>query len=591
MNAQPFAEATAWSMLETVAARHASREAIVFDAERLTFAALRDRARAFAGGLAALGLGKGDALAIWLPNRPLWFMAQYAAASLGVVVVALNPRYRAHEVSYILGQSDAVALLLTDHLGPVDYLETLHEVLPELADAVPGELRSDKLPRLRHVIVDADDPYPGCHRAADLFEVGVTPPARVGPDDVFTILYTSGTTAFPKGALITHRNCVPHGWNTGAVLRMTPDDRVLHALPAAGTWGGVNIPLTAWTHGACLVLLDVFEPARALSLIERERCSVWNAVDSMLIPVLDHPGLSRHDLSSLRKGAVAAVGGGRHGLFEEVVERLIPLGYQPYGMTEVNAMALVHELDEPAAVRALPGIRPARGLEARIAQPDTLAPCKTDEEGELQFRGVLVTPGYYKKPDETKAAFTADGWFKSGDLGRRDAQDRIIFSGRLKDTLRISHHMVAPGEIESFLVGHPDVAQAFVVGVPDRTSNEAPVAYVIRKPGARVGGDELRAWCRGKIASFKIPRGIRFVEDVPRTPSPHGDKVQRVKLREMALTDFADETAPRQTEPRQTEPRQAEPREAEPREAEPRQSLSAHPRRRRTQTSDTEDTS
>ena len=223
-------------MLETVAARHASREAIVFDAERLTFATLRDRARAFAGGLAALGLGKGDALAVWLPNRPLWFMAQYAAASLGVVVVALNPRYRAHEVSYILGQSDAVALLLTDHLGPVDYLETLHEVLPDLADAVPGELRSDKLPRLRHVIVDADDPYPGCHRAADLFEVGVTPPARVGPDDVFTILYTSGTTAFPKGALITHRNCVPHGWNTGAVLRMTPDDRVLHALPAAGTW-------------------------------------------------------------------------------------------------------------------------------------------------------------------------------------------------------------------------------------------------------------------------------------------------------------------------------------------------------------------
>ena len=498
-----------------------------------------NRARAFAGGLAALGLGKGDALAIWLPNRPLWFVAQYAAASLGVVVVALNPCYRAHELSYILRQSDAAALLMTDHLGPVDYFETVHEVLPVLAAAVPGELHSETCPRLRHVIVDADDPYPGCHRAADLFETGAGTPAPVAPDDVFTMLYTSGTTSFPKGALITHRNCVPHGFNTGAVLRMTPEDRVLHALPAAGTWGGVNIPLATWSHGACLVLLDVFEPARALSLVERERCTVWNAVDSMLIPTLDHPALARADLRSLRTGGVAATGGGRHGLFQEVVERLIPLAYQPYGMTEVNAMALLHDLDEPAAVRALAGIRAAPGLEVRVSHPETGRACGVDEEGELQFRGVLVTPGYYKKPEETAAAFTADGWFRSGDLGVRDAEGRVIFRGRLKETLRISHHMVAPGEIEAFLLGHTGVAQAFVVGIPDPVANEAPVAYVIKKPGARVDEDELRAWCRGKIASFKIPRGVRFVEDVPRTPSPHGDKVQRVKLRDMARTDFA----------------------------------------------------
>jgi fatty-acyl-CoA synthase len=395
---------------------------------------------------------------------------------------------------------------------------------------------------LRHVIVDADDPYPGCHRAAELLEVGVAPPevAPASADDVFTILYTSGTTSFPKGALISHRNCVPHGWNTGAVLRMTPEDRVLHALPAAGTWGGVNIPLATWSHGACLVLVDVFEPARALALIERERCTVWNAVDSMLIPVLDHPALARYDRGSLRTGGVAATGGGRHGLFEAVVERLIPLAYQPYGMTEVNAMALRHELDEPAAVRALPGIWPAPGLEVRVVHPETLGACKADEEGELQFRGPLVTRGYYEKPEETRAAFTADGWFRSGDLGVRDGAGRVIFRGRLKETLRISHHMVAPGEIEAFLLGHPDVAQAFVVGIPDPVANEAPVAYVIRRPGAGVTEEELRAWCRGKIASFKIPRGVRFVDDVPRTPSPHGDKVQRVALREMARADFAD---------------------------------------------------
>jgi fatty-acyl-CoA synthase len=558
----PFARATAWSLLDAIAARHGRREAIVFDDERLTFDGLRDRARAFADGLAALGLGRGDALAIWLPNRPLWFIAQYAAASRGIVVVALNPRYRAHELSYILGQSNAVALLLTDRLGPIDYFDTLEVLLPELADAVPGELASARLPKLRHVIVDAEDVYPGCHRAADLMESAqpgrtsnrpptsragladpattsgsVTPDRSDTPDSTFMLLYTSGTTSFPKGAMITHANCVPHGWNCGETLRLTAADRVLHALPAAGTWGGVNIPLTAWSHGACLVLMDVFDPLRALVLIERERCTVLNAVDSMLIPLLDHPDLGRRDLSSLRTGGVAAVGGGRHGLLEDVLERLVPLAFHPYGMTEVNAMSLVHDLDEPAVDRLVPGVWPAPGLEARIADPETGAPSGID--GELQFRGPLVTRGYYDKPDETQAAFTSDGWFKSGDLGVQDRSGRVIFRGRLKETLRISHHMVAPGEIEAFLLAHPAVGQAFVVGIPDARTNEAPVAYVIRKPDARVTEDELRAWCHGKIASFKIPRGVRFVDDVPRTPSPHGDKVQRVKLREMARKDFA----------------------------------------------------
>ncbi|HEV8474100.1 MAG TPA: AMP-binding protein [Methylomirabilota bacterium] len=535
----PFARATAPSLLDAAAARHAQREAIVFGDERITFSGLRDRVRAFAAGLAALGLGRGDALAIWLPNRPLWFVAQHAAASLGVVVVALNPRYRAHELSYILGQSRSTALLLTDRLGAVDYLDMLVAVVPELPEAVPGELTSEQFPALRHIILDAEDVSPGCHRASDLMELGAAAPATIASSDVFTILYTSGTTSFPKGAMITHANCVPHGWHCGEALRLTPEDRVLHALPAAGTWGGVNIPLTTWSHGACLVLMDVFDPLRALTLIERERCTVWNAVDSMLIPVLDHPRLERFDRSTLRTGGVAATGGGRHGLFEEVLERLrIPLAFQPYGMTEVNAMSLFHDLDEPAEVRALAGIVPAPGLEVRIAHPDTGAACGADEEGEMQFRGALVTPGYFDKPEETRAAFTADGWFRSGDLGRRDREGRVIFSGRLKETLRISHHMVAPGEIEAFLLSHPDVAQAFVVGVRDPLANEVAVAYVIRRPGGRVTEDELRAWCKGRIASFKIPRGVRFVEDVPRTPSPHGDKVQRVKLREMAEKEF-----------------------------------------------------
>jgi fatty-acyl-CoA synthase len=540
--ANPFADATAYEVLATVADRHGERLALVFGDERITFAALRARVDALAAGLAAIGLGRGDALAIWLPNRPLWFIAQHAAARLGVVVVALNPRYRAREITYILGQSGATALLLTDHLGPIDYFEILHEVIPELASAVPGELASAALPRLRHVIVDAEDPYPGCLRASDVSSIDEAsrPPlaAMPAPDDVFTLLYTSGTTSFPKGAMISHRNCVPHGWSCGVQLRLTPDDRVLHALPAPGTWGGLNVPLSTWSHGACLVLMEAWDPVRALALIERERCTVFNAVDTMLKPLFEHPDFDRYDRSSLRTGGFASVGGGGPAMLEAVVKRLgVPLAFQPYGMTEVNALALFHDLDEPLELRLQPGIVPAPGIEVRVVHPETGAPCPPGQEGELQFRGDLVTRGYHDNPDDTRAAFTGDGWLRTGDLAVQDGRGHTIFRGRLKETLRISHFMVAPGEIEDFLQTHPDVDQAFVVGVPDPETNEAPVAYVIPRPHARLAEEELRAFCRGKIASYKIPRRIRFVSDVPRTPSPHGDKVQRIKLREQAIKE------------------------------------------------------
>ena len=534
-------------MLDALAARHGAREAIVFGDRRVTFAAFRERVGRLAHGLAALGIGRDDTVAIWLPNRPEWFFAQYACARLGAVVVALNPRYKAHELTYILGQSEARALLVTDRLGGIDYFDTLHAVLPELPASVPGELASARFPALRHVIVDADDPYPGCHRLSDVVELGrgvpsveASPPSRApGPDDVFTLLYTSGTTSFPKGAMITHRNCVPHGWNVGEVLRMTDDDRVLHALPAAGTWGGVNIPLVTWSHGACLVMMEAFDPLRALQLIERERCTVWNAVDAMVRATLDYPGLDRYDRSSLRTGGIGSTGGGGHGLFEAWVETIgVRQGYEPYGMTEVNAMALYHDLDEPLELRKLPGVVPAPGLEVRVVHPETGAPCRPGEEGELQFRGERVTRGYYRMEQETAKAFTDDGWFRSGDLGVQDRAGHTVFKGRLRETLRISHFMVAPGEIEAFLMSHPDVAQAFVVGVPDPKLNEAPVAYVIPKEGALVTEEAVRAFCRGKIASYKIPVAVRFVKDVPRTPGPHGDKVQRGTLRAQAIDEL-----------------------------------------------------
>jgi len=464
---------------------------------------------------------------------------------IGAVAVALNTRYKAHELAYILGQSDATTLILADHLGPIDFFETLSEVLPGLRDGEPGDLGLPGFPKLKRVIVDAEDPYPGCLRLSDVLEAGDEPAwqaalerarASVTPDDPWTILYTSGTTSFPKGAVISHRNAVPHGWYAGEALGVTPADRVLHALPMTGTWGGLCIPLSTFSHGACLVVMESFDASVALHLIEREGITIWNAVDAMAIAVLDHPDLARRKRSTLRTGGFGMTGGGRDGLFEEILRTLgVPQAYQPYGMTELNALSMLHDLDESDASRALPGVWPAEGLDVRVVDPETGEDMPVDREGELWFRGRLVARGYYKKPEETAKAFTADGWFKSGDLAVRDAEGRTVFKGRLREVLRISHFMVAPAEIEAFIMTHPKVSQAFVIGVPDPKLNEAAVAYVIPKPGERLTEADIIAHCKGRIASYKIPRHVRIVADVPRTPGPHGDKVQKAKLRELFL--------------------------------------------------------
>jgi fatty-acyl-CoA synthase len=337
---------------------------------------------------------------------------------------------------------------------------------------------------------------------------------------------------------MSHRNAVPHGWHVGDVLRLTPADRVLHALPLSGTWGGLCIPLSTFAHGACLVLMETFEPGVALYLMQRERISVWNAVDAMAIAVLDHPDVERRSRPALRTGGIGMTGGGRDGLFAEVVERLgMREAYQPYGMTELNALCLLQRLDDPVDVRARSGAWPAEGTEVRVVDPDTGKDMPVDQEGELWFRGRVVTPGYYGKPAETAQAFSADGWFKTGDLGVRDTEGRTFFRSRLREVLRISHFMVSPAEIEAYLMTHPKVLQAFVIGVPDPRMNEAAVAYVIPRPGEAPTEAELIAHCRGKIASYKVPRAVRVVADVPRTPGPHGDKVQKARLREMFLAE------------------------------------------------------
>lgn len=545
MPPNPYGDATLPTLLDDAADRFGPREAVVFPDRRLTYRDLCREGERLARGLLALGVTPAEKIALWLPNRPAWLVVQHAVARVGAVLVALHARYRAHELEYILRQSDATTIVLADHAGPVDFLEILGGVLPTLREAEPGALADQRLPRLRRVICLDDDVHPGTLRFRDVVDAGDDPGlqpilaarrACLTPDLVFALLYTSGTTAFPKGAMITHRNAVPHGFASGERLRLAPEDRVLHTLPFSGTWGGLVIPLMTFSHGATLILTETFDPLAVLHLIKRERVTVWNAVDAMLTAVLDHPDLERFDRSSLRTGGLAMTGGGRHGLFDEVVRRLpMPGAVQPYGMTEVNALALCPSPDDPIELRRQAGGRPAEGLTVRVVDPETGADQPPGRPGELRLRGTLVTPGYYGKPDETQAAFDAEGWFRTGDLAVTDAHGHVFFRGRIRETLRIGHFMVAPAQIEVLLMSHPAVAQAFVVGVPDGRLGEVAAAFVIPQAGAQVSEDELIEHCRRRLASFKAPRHVWLVPDVPRTPGPHGDKVQRTRLRDDAL--------------------------------------------------------
>ncbi len=517
----PYRDATLPAMLDAVAAAFGDRPAVAARDRRLTYRALHADSVRLAQGLLALGLGPGDHVAVWLPNRPEWLVVQHACARIGAVVVALNTRYRTHELDYILRQSDAAALVLADHSGPVDFLEVLAGVLPGLATADPDRLAFPGFPALRRIVCLAEDVYGGTVRYRDVMEAGDDPAleaaarehaARVRPDYLLALLYTSGTTSFPKGAMISHRNCLPHGWASGERLGLTAEDRVLHTLPFSGTWGGLVIPLMTLTHGASLVLAETFDPLEALALMEAERITVWNAVDAMLTAVLDHPDLDRYDRRWLRTGGVAMTGGGRHGLFDEVVERLgMRHAVQPYGMTEVNALALCPFPDDPIELRRHAGVRPAAGIEVRVVEPGSGRDQPAGEAGELLLRGPLVTRGYYRKPEETAAALDAAGWFHTGDLAVQDGAGHTFFLGRLKETLRIGHNMVAPAEIEAFLMSHPAVAQAFVVGVPDPRLGEVAVAFAIPRAGHAVTGAALQAHCRGRLAGFKVPRHVWVV--------------------------------------------------------------------------------
>jgi fatty-acyl-CoA synthase len=527
----PVLEETIGANLERTVSARPDREALVSRHQglRFTYAELDAAVDEVARGLLALGLEGGDRLGIWSPNCAEWVLIQYATAKLGVILVNVNPAYRTSELQYALAQSGCRALVAAPEFKGSDYVAMLDEVRPEV-------------PSLEHAIFlgsDGWDELLAGAAAVDesrLREVS----APLEPSDPINIQYTSGTTGAPKGATLSHRNILNNAYFVARGCRYSEEDRVCIPVPFYHCFGMVMGNLGCTTHGACIVIPGpAFEAASVLEAVAAERCTSLYGVPTMFIAELQHPDFESHDLSSLRTGIMAG-----SPCPTEVMRQVIDgMGMGEvticYGMTETSPVSTQTAADDELERRVSTVGRVHPHVEIKVAGLDgRTVPC--GEPGEFCTRGYSVMLGYWDDPERTAEAIDADGWMHTGDQATIDEHGYAKIVGRIKDMVIRGGENVYPREVEEFLFGHPAVADVQVVGVPDERFGEELMAWVILKPGAELYADELRAFCRDKIAHFKVPRYVEFVDEFPMTVT---GKVQKFKLRDRAIAELGLERA------------------------------------------------
>ncbi len=532
--------------LDKTAKEFGDHDAVVFPqlAFRRSYREFQAEVREIARALMGLGVQRGDHVGLWATNWPQWILVQFATAHVGAVLVNINPAYRAHELQYVLNQADITTLLLTDQFKSSDYFEILASVCPELANCQVGNLHSTLCPRLRHVISIKETLNPGMYSwnrfrelAAQVSEADLSRRQALGkPEDVVNIQYTSGTTGFPKGAMLTHRNLLMNGFYVGQRMAFTDRDRLCIPVPFYHCFGCVMGTLMCSLYGATMVVpAESFDPVATLEAIQAERCTGLYGVPTMFIAELRHPRFAEFRLGSLRTGIMAGSPCPIE-VMREVVERMGAHDMTiAYGLTEASPVITQTEISDSLEHRVGTVGKTIPGLEVRIVAPGTETPVATGEQGELMVRGHAVMKGYYNKPEETAAAITPDGWLHTGDVALQTPDGYYRITGRIKDLIIRGGENIYPREIEEFLYTHPQIAEAQVVGLPDEKAGEEVCAWIRTKPGANLTEEELKTFCRGRIAHYKVPRYVIFVNEYPMTVT---GKVQKFKLREMGIERF-----------------------------------------------------
>ncbi|NRR03018.1 AMP-binding protein [Brevibacillus sp. RS1.1] len=544
---------TIGNMLDDTASKYQKKEALVYHERglRYTFGEFQAICNQAARGFMSLGIQKGENIAIWATNVPEWVISQFATAKMGGVLVTVNTSYRVHELEYLLRQSESTTLLLMDSYRDANYLAMIQEICPELQTCEPGALQSKRLPHLKNVIYLGDEQQPGMFLWSDLLEraTWVTEEERMArqatlsPDDVINMQYTSGTTGFPKGVMLSHVNIVNNAIKVAECQRLGLADKVCIPVPFFHCFGCVMGTLACVATGATMVPVIAFDPGVVLAVVEAERCTALYGVPTMFISELNHPTFAERDLSSLRTGIMA----GSLCPIEVMKKVVDQMGIRDitiaYGQTEASPV-ITQTVPEDSLERKVSTVgRLHAEVEAKIIDPATGDILPPGVQGELCTRGYLVMKGYYNMPEETVKTIDHEGWLHTGDLATVDEEGYYRITGRLKDMIIRGGENIYPREVEEFLYTHPKVLDVQIIGVPDVKYGEQVLACIRVKPHETLSEDEVRDYCEGKIAHYKIPRYIQFVDEYPMTAS---GKIQKFKLREQALELFG-QNNPNQT--------------------------------------------
>ena len=541
-----FLEITIADWLHRVAQFYPEQDAIV-NVERgvrLSWAQLDRRATEVAKGLLALGVQKEDKVAIWATNYPEWLYLLFGCARIGAVLVTVNTNYKIFELEYLLRQSDAKVLCFIKGTKKSDYTPILQSLLPEIDESGSSlHIHSDRLPLLEDVVyIPHDDsdvtPAPYCSwqqmldlgNAVDEADVDARR-ATLSPHDVVNMQYTSGTTGFPKGVMLTHYNILNNGYYIGENMRFSPVDRLCVTVPLFHCFGLVLATMASLTHASTMVLVDAYSPTKVLQSIEKERCTAFHGVPTHYIFMLDHPDFSKYDLSSLRTGIMAGSPCPIN-VMRQVVERM---GMKDititYGQTEASPATTMTNTDDPLELRVSTVGRSMPFVETKIVDPETGAELPDGQIGEFCSRGYNTMRGYYKMEEATRAVIDSENWLHSGDLAVRDPNGYYRITGRIKDMIIRGGENIYPREIEELIYTHPAVQDVQVVGVPSKKFGEEVMAFVILKEGHPSTEDDIKGFVAANMSGYKVPSYVRFVDDFPMNAA---GKILKYKLRSMA---------------------------------------------------------
>ncbi len=540
----PLLYETVDAVLRRAVAAGAERTAVVVphQAVRYTFRELERAVESVARAFIACGLKPGQRVGIWAPNCIEWVLTLFGAARAGLILVNINPAYRSYELEYALRLVGCRALVFAAAFKGTDYLATLRGLLPELSDTEPGLLSSERLPELRLLVCIGTAAAPGCLSFEEFAARGARLPAAalpgtedIDPDQPVNIQFTSGTTGSPKGATLTHFNIVNNAFFVGECMRLTASDRICIPVPLYHCFGMVLGLLAAVTHGAASVFpSEGFDPLLTLQAVEHERCTALHGVPTMFIAELEHPRFGNVDLSSLRTGIMAGAPCPIAVMRRIVTDMHMPQVTICYGMTETSPVSFQSACDDPIERRVSTVGRVHPHVQVKIVDASDRV-TQRGTPGELLTRGYSVMCGYWGQAERTREALAAGGWMRTGDLAVLDAEGYCNIVGRVKDMIIRGGENISPREIEEFLYRHPAILDIAVIGVPDHRYGEEICACIRLRDGARVSEEEIREFCRGQIAHFKVPRYVRFLDSFPQTVT---GKIQKYLLREQVQREL-----------------------------------------------------